>query len=117
MCGLPRSLHLHFLLFFVQEYIFSPLLLSCAVFLSAAPSHGDEDIQVETVVRLPEEQDENEAEETGAGETPVEPRQLWIRNRRMFGVRFYASVCDDYTEEAGQIWSPVQSHFNSSQNF
>ena len=42
--------------------------------LSSAVSHGDKDVQVEAVVRLPEEEDEDEAEETGAGETPVQPR-------------------------------------------
>lgn len=30
-------------------------------------SHGDKDVQVEAVVGLPEEEDEDEAEETGAG--------------------------------------------------
>lgn len=39
-------------------------------------SHGDEDVQVEAVVRLPEEDDEDEAEETRAGQTPVQPRQV-----------------------------------------
>lgn len=29
-------------------------------------SHGDEDVQVEAIVGLPEEEDEDEAEETGA---------------------------------------------------
>lgn len=42
-------------------------------------SHGDEDVQVEAVVRLPEEEDEDEAEETGAGETPVQPGQLCMK--------------------------------------
>lgn len=40
-------------------------------------SHRDKDIQVEAVVRLPEEEDEDEAEEAGASETPVQPRQLF----------------------------------------
>lgn len=43
---------------------------------SSAVSHGDKDVQVEAVVRLPEEEDEDEAEEAGAGETPVQPRQV-----------------------------------------
>ncbi|KAI3355722.1 hypothetical protein L3Q82_004310 [Scortum barcoo] len=43
---------------------------------SAAVSHGDKDVQVEAVVRLPEEEDEDEAEEAGARQTPVQPRQL-----------------------------------------
>lgn len=30
-------------------------------------SHRDKDVQVEAVVGLPEEEDEDEAEETGAG--------------------------------------------------
>jgi len=49
--------------------------------LSSAPSHGDEDVQVETVVGLPEEEDEDEAEETRAGETPVQPRQIWDKEK------------------------------------
>lgn len=39
-------------------------------------SHGDKDVQVEAVVRLSEEEDEDKAEETGASQTPVQPRQL-----------------------------------------
>ena len=46
-----------------------------------AGSHRDKDVQVETVVGLPEEKDEDQAEETGAGETPVQPGQL-CRERR-----------------------------------
>lgn len=45
-------------------------------------SHRDKDIQVEAVVRLPEEEDEDEAEETGAGQTPVQPWQLWTKEER-----------------------------------
>lgn len=47
----------------LQSFII--IRLSC--FLSSAVSHGDKDVQVEAVVRLPEEEDEDEAEETGAG--------------------------------------------------
>lgn len=39
-------------------------------------SHRDEDVQVETVVGLPEEEDEDEAEEAGARQTPVQPGQI-----------------------------------------
>lgn len=41
-----------------------------------AASHRNEDVQVEAVVGLPEEEDEDEAEEAGAGQTPVQPGQL-----------------------------------------
>lgn len=44
-------------------------------FLSAA-SHGDKDVQVQTVVGLPEEEDDDEAEDTRAGQTPVHPRRV-----------------------------------------
>lgn len=71
-------------------------------FLASALSHRDEDVQVETVIRLPEEKDENETEETGAGQTPVEPRQLWMterkRRKKMFEVRFFCFGlwCDNF---------------------
>lgn len=39
-------------------------------------SHRNEDVQVEAVVGLPEEEDEDEAEEAGAGQAPVQPGQL-----------------------------------------
>lgn len=44
--------------------------------------HRDKDVQVEAVVRLPEEEDEDEADDTGAGEAPVQPRQLCIGERQ-----------------------------------
>lgn len=82
--GFPLPLHLPFLLFFVQEYLstpfFSPRVPSFFFFFIlslSAVSHRDEDVQVETVVGLPEEEDEDEAEEAGAGQAPVQPRQLW----------------------------------------
>lgn len=60
--------------------IIQSLLLSCRVFDPVA-SHWDKDVQVEAVIRLPEEEDEHEAEEAGAGETPVQPRRLWIKEK------------------------------------
>ena len=39
-------------------------------------SGRDEDVQVEAVVRLPEEEDEHQAEEAGARQTPVQPGQI-----------------------------------------
>lgn len=63
-------------------------------------SHGDEDVQVEAVVRLPEEEDEDEAEETGAGETPVQPGKLCMkgtdRERDMF-----ESDCNEQCDASG----------------
>lgn len=77
-CGLPTALSSISL--FSLRLCRKSLLLSCHVFDSVV-SHGDKDVQVEAVVRLPEEEDEDEAEETGAGETPVQPRQLWIKGQ------------------------------------
>lgn len=63
-----------------SHFLSSPFfLLFCARTdnpLSSVVSHGDKDVQVETVVGLPEEEDEDEAEETRARQTPVQPRQL-----------------------------------------
>lgn len=53
-------------------------------------SHGDKDVQVEAVVRLPEEEDEDEAEETGTCQTPVQPRQVWKETE---GDRRERNVC------------------------
>lgn len=60
--------------------IIQSLLSSCHPSDSAV-LHRDKDVQVEAVVRLPEEEDEDEAEDTGAGEAPVQPRQLCIGER------------------------------------
>lgn len=55
----------------VQEFIIIRLFF--VFFFDLVVSHGDKDVQVEAVIRLPEEEDEDEAEEAGAGETPVQP--------------------------------------------
>lgn len=57
------------------KLLFTPLSLGSSVGSSVA-SHRDKNIQVEAVVGLPEEKDEDEAEEAGAGEAPVQPRYI-----------------------------------------
>ncbi|MEQ2271877.1 hypothetical protein XENORESO_010561 [Xenotaenia resolanae] len=69
------QLHVPFVLFPVQEQSLNSLDFSSTV------SHRDEDIQVETIVGLPEEEDKDEAEEARTGYTPVQPRQVCMRQK------------------------------------
>lgn len=71
--GLSIGLSSPFSALVVQELLFGHV--SC----ESAASHRHKDVQVEAVVGLPEEEDEDEAEEAGAGQTPVQPGQLWKR--------------------------------------
>lgn len=67
--------------FFVFPYSWKNARVLLRSRFSSAASHGDKDVQVEAVVRLPEEEDEEQAEEAGAGEAPVQPGQVWIGER------------------------------------
>lgn len=61
----------------MREFLFGHV--SC----ESAASHRHKDVQVEAVVGLLEEEDEAQAEEAGAGQTPVQPGQLWKRRHKI----------------------------------
>ena len=80
----PRSLHciLFFSLLSIRNFV-QWLLFSYSLSLSHpfSRSDGNKDVQVEAVVRLPEEEDEEQAEEAGPRQTPVHPGQIWTGDR------------------------------------
>lgn len=81
-------------------------------------SHGDKDVQVEAVVRLSEEEDEDKAEETGASQTPVQPRQLWIKEKgRERGKMFRLDCEQSFFELPPPPTSALNSNDGESQSY
>lgn len=41
-------------------------------------SNGDNDVKIKSIIGFPEAQDEEQTEQTGSWEAPVEPRELFM---------------------------------------